>query len=238
MQSPCRSRPGLSALLQNHFPDPIFGMRVSDWLQRSSLLSLLHSLRCPSGHGWQRFLPVSQTSSRRSLTWFEQKVLTLCGVAVGRGDGLEAVCRCRHGLYCPLHWCCFCHPAPVQQFLPLNPSGLGACPGTSRLTPRSVLQPTPTGRPICRKSRSVTSRRWSGLPSRISSRQQLALAVLIALILAFSRRSGTTIGNFWVLLVRSVMILMPICLVIALVLVSQGSPRHLAARSRCRSSIR
>jgi K+-transporting ATPase ATPase A chain len=49
--------------------------------------------------------------------------------------------------------------------------------------------------------------------------------VLVALILAFSRRSGTTIGNFWVLLIRSVMILLPICLVISLLLVSQGVPQ-------------
>ena len=48
------------------------------------------------------------------------------------------------------------------------------------------------------------------------------MVVLIALILAFSRKSVTTIGNFWVLLVKSVMILLPIAGIIALVLVSQG----------------
>jgi K+-transporting ATPase ATPase A chain len=49
------------------------------------------------------------------------------------------------------------------------------------------------------------------------------MAVLVALILAFSRRSASTIGNFWVLLVRSVMILLPLSIIIALFLVSQGS---------------
>jgi K+-transporting ATPase ATPase A chain len=49
------------------------------------------------------------------------------------------------------------------------------------------------------------------------------MAVLVALILAFSRRSASTVGNFWVLLVRSVMILLPMCIIVALVLVSQGS---------------
>ena len=51
----------------------------------------------------------------------------------------------------------------------------------------------------------------------------VGMAVLIAFIYGFSRRSATTIGNFWVLLIRSVMILLPICLIIALVLVSQGT---------------
>src|SRR5208283_2199263 len=36
------------------------------------------------------------------------------------------------------------------------------------------------------------------------------------------RRSATTIGNFWVLMVRSILILLPIAGIIALVLVSQG----------------
>ena len=51
----------------------------------------------------------------------------------------------------------------------------------------------------------------------------VGMAVLIAFIYGFSRRSGTTIGNFWVLLIRSVMILLPFCVIIALILVSQGT---------------
>ena len=51
----------------------------------------------------------------------------------------------------------------------------------------------------------------------------VGMAVLIAFIYGFSRRSATTIGNFWVLLIRSVMILLPFCIIIALLLVSQGT---------------
>jgi K+-transporting ATPase ATPase A chain len=49
------------------------------------------------------------------------------------------------------------------------------------------------------------------------------MAVLVALIFGFSRRSAATIGNFWVLLIRSILILLPISFVIALILVSQGT---------------
>jgi K+-transporting ATPase ATPase A chain len=49
------------------------------------------------------------------------------------------------------------------------------------------------------------------------------MAVLVALIRGLSRRTAQTIGNFWVDLTRSVMyILLPLSLVLALVLVSQG----------------
>jgi K+-transporting ATPase ATPase A chain len=49
------------------------------------------------------------------------------------------------------------------------------------------------------------------------------IAVLIALIRGFARRTSETIGNFWVDLTRStVYVLLPLCIVLALFLVSQG----------------
>jgi potassium-transporting ATPase potassium-binding subunit len=49
------------------------------------------------------------------------------------------------------------------------------------------------------------------------------MAVLVALTRGLARRTATTIGNFWVDLVRSVLyILLPLSLVLAVILVSQG----------------
>ena len=49
------------------------------------------------------------------------------------------------------------------------------------------------------------------------------MAVLVALIRGFARRQAATIGNFWVDLTRGTLyILLPLSLVLALVLVSQG----------------
>ena len=49
------------------------------------------------------------------------------------------------------------------------------------------------------------------------------MAVLVALIRGFARRTAQTVGNFWVDLTRSVLyILLPLSMVVALVLVSQG----------------
>ena len=49
------------------------------------------------------------------------------------------------------------------------------------------------------------------------------MAVLVALIRGLARRSTQTIGNFWVDLTRSVVyILLPLSIILALVLVSQG----------------
>jgi K+-transporting ATPase ATPase A chain len=55
------------------------------------------------------------------------------------------------------------------------------------------------------------------------------IAIAIALIRGFSRRSAKEIGNFWVDLTRTVLyVLLPICVVGALVLVSRGVPQNLA----------
>src|SRR5262245_62168582 len=52
------------------------------------------------------------------------------------------------------------------------------------------------------------------------------MAVLIALIRGFARRSGQTLGSFWVDLTRSTLyILLPLSVVVALILVWQGTPQ-------------
>jgi potassium-transporting ATPase potassium-binding subunit len=56
------------------------------------------------------------------------------------------------------------------------------------------------------------------------------VALAIALIRGFARRSSHTIGNFWVDLTRCVLyILLPISVVVALVLIWQGTPQNLHA---------
>jgi potassium-transporting ATPase potassium-binding subunit len=56
------------------------------------------------------------------------------------------------------------------------------------------------------------------------------MAIAIALVRGISRRSASTIGNFWVDLVRSTLwILLPISIVVAVVLVALGTPQTLGA---------
>ncbi|MBS9721955.1 potassium-transporting ATPase subunit KdpA [Tianweitania sp. BSSL-BM11] len=56
------------------------------------------------------------------------------------------------------------------------------------------------------------------------------IAIAVALIRAFSRKSMQTLGNFWVDLTRTVLyILLPICVIGTIVLVWQGVPQNLNA---------
>jgi len=111
----------------------------------------------------------------------------------------------------------------LQGVLPLNPAGLGAVsPDSSFNTAVSF----------------ATNTNWQGYGGETTMSyltQTLALtvqnfvsaatgmAVAAALIRGFARRSAETIGNFWVDLTRTTLyILLPLSLVFALVLVSQG----------------
>jgi K+-transporting ATPase ATPase A chain len=111
----------------------------------------------------------------------------------------------------------------LQGVLPLNPQAFGAVsPDSSFNTAVSFISNT----------------NWQGYggESTMSYLTQMAaltvqnflsaatgMAVLVALIRGFARQKADTVGNFWVDMTRSTLyILLPISLVFALVLVSQG----------------
>jgi K+-transporting ATPase ATPase A chain len=64
----------------------------------------------------------------------------------------------------------------------------------------------------------------------------VGMAVLVAVIRGLSRRSATELGNFWVDLYRSlVYILLPLALVLAVILLSQGVPQTFAGHATART---
>ncbi len=111
----------------------------------------------------------------------------------------------------------------LQVYLPLNPQGLGA------ITPDSSFN-TATS--------FASNTNWQGYggETTMSYLTQMAaltvqnfvsaatgIAVLVALIRGFARQKTDTVGNFWVDLTRTTLyILLPLSLILALVLVSQG----------------
>ncbi len=111
----------------------------------------------------------------------------------------------------------------VQQFLPLNPAGVGAVPWDLSLNTAVSFATNTNWQAYAGETGVSYLTQMIGLAVQNFMSAAVGMAVLIAFIYGFSRRSATTIGNFWVLLIRSVMILLPICIIIALVLVSQGT---------------
>ena len=115
----------------------------------------------------------------------------------------------------------------IQQWLPLNPQGFGA------VSPDSALNTAIS---------FATNTNWQGYGGESTMSyltQMLALAVqnfmsaatgvavLIAVIRGFVRKTASGIGNFWVDMTRCTLyILLPLSFVFALVLVAQGVPQN------------
>jgi K+-transporting ATPase ATPase A chain len=111
----------------------------------------------------------------------------------------------------------------VQAVLPLNPQAMPAVsPDSSFNTAVSFASNTNWQGYVGEATMSYLTQ-MLGLAVQNFLSAATGLAVLIALIRGFVRRNATTIGNFWVDFTRSTLyILMPLSLLLAVVLMSQG----------------
>ncbi len=111
----------------------------------------------------------------------------------------------------------------LQGHLPLNPDGLASVnPWVAMNTTASFVTNTNWQYYGGEYTMSYLSQ-MAGLAVQNFVSAALGMAVLAAVIRGFARRSASTVGNFWVDLYRSlVYILLPLALILAILLVSQG----------------
>jgi K+-transporting ATPase ATPase A chain len=118
----------------------------------------------------------------------------------------------------------------VQGALPLNPAGLvGVSPELAFNTAASFVANT-NWQSYGGESTMSYLTQMAGLTVQNFVSAATGIAIALALIRAFSRKSAKTLGNFWVDMVRATLyVLLPICLIGTLVLVWQGVPQNLDA---------
>ena len=116
----------------------------------------------------------------------------------------------------------------AQGLLPFNPQELpGTPPDLAFNTAISFATNTNWQSYVGETTMSYFSQ-MVGLAIHNFTSAAVGMAVAIALVRGIARRSASTIGNFWVDLVRSILwILLPISLVFATVLVALGTPQTL-----------
>jgi potassium-transporting ATPase potassium-binding subunit len=111
----------------------------------------------------------------------------------------------------------------LQGVLPLNPQGLGAVsPDLAFNTAVSFVTNTNWQSYSGENTLSYLTQ-MAGLAVQNFLSAATGMAILAALARGFARHTAKTIGNFWTDLVRSVLyVLLPLSIVLALLLVSQG----------------
>jgi K+-transporting ATPase ATPase A chain len=122
----------------------------------------------------------------------------------------------------------------LQGVLPFNPQGLSgvdvaAHTGSAFNTGVSFLTNTNWQSYVPEVTMSYLTQ-MAGLAYQNFVSSAVGIAIAIAFVRGISRKESNTIGNFWVDFVRAnLYVLLPFCLVIALVLVSQGTIQNLNA---------
>lgn len=115
----------------------------------------------------------------------------------------------------------------LQQFLPLNPQGLGAVSPDSSFNTAVSFATNTNWQGYGGETTMSYLTQMLGMTVQNFVSAASGIAVLALFIRGLARHSSKTLGNFWVDMTRSTLyILMPLSIVLALVLVSQGSVQN------------
>jgi potassium-transporting ATPase potassium-binding subunit len=111
----------------------------------------------------------------------------------------------------------------VQGWLPFNPQKLGAVSGDSSFNTAVSFATNTNWQAYVGETTMSYLTQMAGLAVHNFTSAATGMAILVAFIRGLVRRKAKTIGNFWVDLTRTTLyILLPLALILALVLVSQG----------------
>ncbi|KRE84680.1 ATPase [Rhodanobacter sp. Soil772] len=111
----------------------------------------------------------------------------------------------------------------LQGWLPLNPQHFGAVSAESSMNTAISFITNTNWQGYGGESTMSYLTQMLGLAVQNFLSAATGIAVLVAVVRGFSRRSALTIGNFWIDLTRSALyVLLPLSLLLTLLLVSQG----------------
>jgi len=191
------------------------------WLQLLLYLLLLLVLSLPMGSFMGRVLEGERTFLHPVLGPLERGLLRLMGVH-GEDMGWRSYALAVL-LFNLIGGLALCALLKSQALLPLNPDHMG--PVATDLAINTAVSFTTNTNWQAYSGEATLSylTQMAGLAVQNFLSAATGLAVLAALLRGFARRESGSLGNAWVDLVRStVYILLPLSLVFALVLVSQG----------------
>jgi potassium-transporting ATPase potassium-binding subunit len=116
----------------------------------------------------------------------------------------------------------------LQHVLPFNPQDFGPVAPDSAFNTAVSFTTNTNWQSYAGESTMAYLVQMAGLTVQNFVSAATGIALSIALVRGFARRSAQTLGNFWVDLVRATLwVLLPFSLVLALVLVWQGVPQNL-----------
>jgi K+-transporting ATPase ATPase A chain len=210
-------------------------MAPASWLQCGLYLSLLLGLSWPLGWYMTRVYTMARaTRWLRPLEMLERAVYRICRVdaetetdwrhyatamLVVNGAGLILLYVLQR----------------LQHLLPLNPMRLGPVSPDSSFNTAVSFATNTNWQGYAGESTLSYFTQMLGMTVQNFVSAATGMAIAVALIRGFARRQTDRIGNFWRDLTRStVYVLLPLSIVVALALVSQGTPQTLSPYAHAR----
>ena len=203
-------------------------MTTNDWLQLGLYAIVLTALAPLLGAYMARVLEGKPTCLTRVLGPLESASYRLAGVDPARETGWRAYALGML-LFNALGLVALYALQRAQALLPLNPQHLAAVTPHLAFNTAVSFATNTNWQSYAGEATLSPLVQMLGLTVQNFVSAATGIAVFAALARAFGRRSAGTVGNFWADLTRSTLyILLPLSLVLALALVSQGSVQTLA----------
>jgi len=116
----------------------------------------------------------------------------------------------------------------VQQWLPWNPQRLAAVATDLAFNTAASFTTNTNWQAYTPETTMSYFTQMAGLAYHNFTSAAVGIAMAVAIIRGIARREQDTIGNFWVDLTRAILwVLLPVCLVVSLIFVSQGAIQNL-----------
>jgi K+-transporting ATPase ATPase A chain len=206
-------------------------MTANGWIQIILFFAAVLLVTKPLGIFMHRVFEGGDHLLKRPLGWLERLVYRVCGVSWHEQSG-----RAYTGSVLAFSLFTMVVTYLIQRLqgvLPFNPQGLGAVEQASAFNTAASFTTNTNWQGYAGEATMSYLSQMAGLAWHNFISAAAGIAIAIALARGLTRRGeGTptgTIGNFWVDLTRAnVYVLLPFCLVAALVFVSQGMIQNFA----------
>jgi potassium-transporting ATPase potassium-binding subunit len=204
-------------------------MTVNGWLQIAIYCAIVIALVRPFGLYMTRVFAGERTVLSPVLRPVERAIYAVCGVRAEQEQHWLAYAIAMLA-FSVMGFASLYALQRLQNLLPFNPQGFDPV-GTDLAFNTSISFITNTNwqsyTPETTMSYLV---QMAGLTVHNFLSAATGIALALALIRGFARRSGKTVGNFWVDLTRCTLyVLLPVSIVVALFYVWQGMPQNLSA---------
>ena len=204
-------------------------MTLNGWLQIVLFCVIITALVKPLGGYMTRVFAGNRTFLSPVLGPIERGIYGLCGVD-SRSDQHWVTYCVAMLMFSVMSFLALYGLQRFQDVLPFNPQDMTAVPADLAFNTAVSFTTNTNWQNYGGEGTMSYLTQMAGLTVQNFVSAAVGIALAVALIRGFARRSAQSIGNFWVDITRCTLyILLPICIVATLFFVSQGMPQNLTA---------